>query len=413
MLFNLSESSSILWLYAERYLMGGTRSYSPYAELNEMDPIWHPDSNIHSFNVSCFWLEVSKNTCFLKNKSNNSNQPLINFYSPDKNRFLLPIHPATISLLPLPVQQRILNLIPGPSLTVSPTSSTRTLYVHNSNGLEKCPHHFLKLHFPGRISRFIRSITPKDVIHQLWISEQLQNENFPHLPDLCGGYTQFEQEHSIGFLIRANYQDSSLTDSFFTIPGYSFYGIDKNSPNDPPLLAQLPYFFKETVKDFVVNRIILPLVNLWIKIVKNLGVIPELHGQNVLFCFSRCCSVSSIHFRDSDLFIDNRIRHKLNKSSCPINIDKLDYESEITTEQILSLSYDGFLVHHFLSMIATCVRDWFGIPVSVFREATVKAFRNAGGDLYLTSKKIYHYDNQLRLNGQFNLIEQTSFDLWR
>jgi len=412
MFFDASSDPIMLWLYAERYLLGGTRTYSPFALINEMDPVWQPDSDVCSLKLPCFWIDTSKHAKFIC-KSPRMSPSIKEFYSPEHSKFLLPIHPATIPLLPSDVLCQIKELIPGPKLDVSPTSSTRTLYVHGANGSDKCPQHFLKLHFPGRISRFFRSMTHEDVIHQLWASEQIQKAKIPHLPDLGGGYALSNQDLSIGFLIRSTLPENALNGLFFTVPGYSLFGIDKNSPADPPLLEQLHRHFGETSKDFLLNRIIIPTVVLWVKTVSTVGIIPELHGQNVLFSFSRCGSVSSISFRDSDLFVDSRIRKQLGIKAFPTKFVVPYYNCNVTSEQVLSLCYDGFLIHHFLAKIAACAKDWFGIPASVFRDAAISAFHTAGGGALPISELVFYFDDQLHPEEQFILIEKPSFDVWR
>jgi hypothetical protein len=412
LIFSASQEPTELWLYAERYLLIGTRSYSPLAKINEMDAKWQPDSETPSFEVPCFWIEVSQHDKFIYNP-HPLNLDLTKFYSPTPDRFLLPVHPATIPLLPLLVQDRIKELSPGPRLNASPTSSTRTLYIHGVSGSDTCPQHFLKLHFPGQISRFIRSLTRDDVIRQIWISGLIQKARLPHLPDLGGGYALPHENSSIGFLYRPIRTENGLDNPFFILPGYALYGLDKNSPSDPPLLAQLPYYFRESPLDFIVTRIIVPTVNLWVRTVSTLGIIPELHGQNLLFCFNRIGSVSSVSFRDSDLFIiDALIRRYLGVNRDQLPIKTLNENSKLTSDQALSLCYDAFLVNHFLVRVAAFAENWFDIPVSILRDATILAFRATGGDALLSQNRIYYFDDRFK-GEDFVLVEKQSFGLWR
>lgn len=412
MLFDTSQDPFKLWIYAERYLSVGARSYSPFAEINEMDVTWQPSSNVPAFSIPCFWVERSQHAEFTC-KSHRMIPDLADFYSPSSDRFLLPVHPAAIPLLPLIVQNKIKKLSPGPKLNVSPTASTRTVYVNGAYGSDRCPQHFLKLHFPGRISRFTRQMTKENVLHQLWVNEQIQKTRLPYLPDLGGGYIMAQENLSIGFLLRSIWPESYLQKPFFILPGFSLYSGDQYSPTDPPILVQLPQYFGETAVTFIVKRIIIPSINLWVKTVCILGLIPELHGQNILFCFKHEDKESLICFRDLDLFIDHRIRCQINNNQCDLQIGTLEYYANGNPEQILSLSYDGFLVHHFLGRVAILADDWFGIKVSVLRDAAISAFRAAGGDSLRLSNKTYYYDNQLHEGEQFVLTEHPKFDLWR
>ena len=410
--FDASLDPLQLWLYAERYISLGTRSYSPFADINEMDDIWRPGAITARFQVPCFWVDTGEDSSFFS-ESEQLNPILLDFYLRKDNRFLLPIHPATLNLLPLSIRQQINELKPGPRLAVSPTSSTRTLYVHEADGPNECPSHFLKLHFPRRISRFIRSLTKEHVIKQLWVSKQMQGARLPHLPDLAGGYALPHHESSVGFLVRNPCQMDDVDLPRFTLPGYSLFGRDIRSPLDPPLMVQIQRYFHDNAADFVVNRIIVPTVNLWVKAVSKVGIVPELHGQNVLFCFNKYGSESSICFRDSDLFIDNYIRGQLGLDKQLFDSRAIDNSCEWATEEYLSLCYDGFLIHHFLSKIADCAEYWFHIPSGLLREAATSAFHASGGDTLPISNEAFYFDNQLHSGERFVLVKQPSFELWR
>lgn len=412
MIFDASQDPLALWLYAERHLSLGVRSYSPFSGFSEMDTDYRPDSAVRNFAVPCVWVEASQDAKFIF-ESHRLARDLAEFYSPEPGRFLLPIHPATIPLLPFSVRALIEESATGPNLEVSPTSSTRTVYVHGSNGSDKCPRHFLKLHFPGRISRFVRTMTRKDVVHQLRVSEQIQRALLPHLPDLGGGYALSHGNSSVGFLLRSTRPECGLKDAFFTLPGFSLYGGDRLAPDDPPLLAQLPCHFRESPADFIINRIIVPMIELWVRTVSDLGIIPELHGQNALFCFDCRGSVSSVCFRDSDLFTGVRIRRICDPECSEPRIDAMNDCALVGSDRILSLPYDGFLAHHFLEAIAAFAERLFGIQACILRDAAKSAFRTAGGDTLPLSKNIFYYDNHLHPGRQFVLTEHPSFELWR
>lgn len=377
-----------------------------------MAAAYQPETASPTFRVPCFWIDDASDAEFTCSSGLVSAQ-LAAVYSPERRKVLLPIHPAAIPLLPLSIQDRLTKFAIGPTLEVSPTSSTRTVYVHRIDGLETVPQHFVKLHFPGRISRFARSLSWEEVTQQLWISKQIAARRLPHLPDLGGGCALLCGGSSIGFLLRSARPNCDLGDEVFTVPGFSLFGADRLAPEDPSLLAQLPRLFHEDAADFIVGRIVVPIVKLWVGIVSGSGIIPELHGQNVLFCFDVRRLNSSVCFRDCDLFIDRNIRHRLGLDCSDLPIASGDNFERVGSDQLLSLLYDAFLVHHFLARIAAFAEKRFNIKAGVLREAARAAFRAAGGNDLPLSEKRFYYDDRLYPGKQFVLTEHASLELWR
>ena len=412
MRLDIAQNPIAVWLYAERYLSIGVRSYSPFSAINEVPPVYQPESAAPVFSVPTFWIDNVSDAEFTCSSDRISSE-LAAIYSPDRRMVLLPIHPAAIPLLSLATQNGLKKLPVGPSLEVSPTSSTRTVYVHRVDGFTTVPQHFLKLHFPGRISRFVRSLTWEEVRQQLWISREIQRARLHHLPDLGGGHALSRGGSSVSFLLRSAQPVCDLGDRFFTVPGFSLYGGDRLVPEDPPLLVQLPQLFGESAADFIVGRIIVPTVELWVRIVSRTGTIPELHGQNVLFCFDLSGLGSSVCFRDFDLFIDRTICQAIGVDCPDLPIASREESKRVDTDQLLSLSYDGFLVHHFLARIAGLAEDRFGIPRHVIRGAARAAFKAAGGNNLPVAEKCFYYQNRLYPGKQFTLREDASFELWR
>src|SRR5205085_2535435 len=74
---------------------------------------------------------------------------------------LFVIHPEAWSCLEAPLAEQLRALPRGESICVAPTASTRT--VLTVNGLAGAPTHFLKLHYPRRISRFNRRLRFKNI----------------------------------------------------------------------------------------------------------------------------------------------------------------------------------------------------------------------------------------------------------
>jgi hypothetical protein len=351
------DNPSGFWLYAERYMSVGTRTYSPFAEINEIEPVYRPEALNERFQISSKRIPV-EHGAFLS--ASEIDQSIAKIYEL-RSSFLLPVHPATVSRLPAASRKALESFEAGPTFDVSPTASTRTVYVHSNDDAGLLPPHFIKLHFPGRISRFVRSLTEDDVMHQLGVSREVQQRGLPCLPDVAGGYTVFSSDSSIGYILRSFTPRCGLAPPFFTMPGFGLYGRDRHSPDDPYLLQQLPQALGLSANEFLINRVVIPAIELWLRVALDCGIVPELHGQNILFCFDLKTRRTAICFRDMDVTIDPRLR-KL------FGLPVADFEDTddralgvAAPDQLLSLSYDGLLVHHFLARVAALGHQCFGI----------------------------------------------------
>lgn len=414
MLFDATIDPGQLWLHAERYLTVGSRNYSRFARNNDVPIEFQPSSENQRFLIPSVWIKKSlqKGSELLCDKAS---ETIAGPYGPDSDRFLLPIHPATLRLLPAEAQRKIASLPVGPGIVVSPTSSTRTVYVHGWQGGAFVPNHFLKLHYPGRISRFVRSLTRDDVLHQLAVCARVERAGLPCLPELAGAYGVLDEATSIGYLIRCFEPKCGLENGFFTVPGFALHSLDQFAPAEPPLLTQLPRILRLDPVDLVINRIVVPSVRLWIELVRRCAIIPELHGQNILFCFELREARSAVCLRDFDISIDPRLGSTLGLDVAqPLYDGAEDYAIDVaTSDQLLSLSYDGFLVHHFLAPLARFAEEYFAIKQAAVREAVKSIVCGMEDIAPLLGETAFYFDDQLYPGEAFRLIEHPSFEIWR
>jgi len=252
----------------------------------------------------------------------------------------------------------------------------------------------------------------EEVLHELWVSNQMRTNGLSYLPDIAGGYAT-SQHGSVGFVVRSASMDGYATARAFTLPGFSLYGGDALAPDDPPLLAQLPQLFGERPVEFLANRVVIPAVQLWVRTVVQLGLIPELHGQNALLWFDGTLRRSAVCGRDSDLFALPDVRRSLGLDVADPRLYPVPGHSEDRAQQYLSLCYDGFLSHHFLERLASVAVEHLGIEAQELRNAAKYAFRNAGGAALPLTKKMYYYDDNLRDGEEFGLVEFGGCAPWR
>ena len=165
---------------------------------------------------------------------------------------------------------------------MAPTASTRTvLTTETSTGV---PHHFVKLHYPRRISRFNRRLRQKNVHNSVAGSGDVANvrfEKFAYLPDALG-FTFGKDASAWGFLVREIKPRPFVEGKRFLIPYFALYGGDLKSPDDQPLLVQLIERLQADPQPFVIDEIMVPVLECWAKVVQERGILLESHAQNVL-----------------------------------------------------------------------------------------------------------------------------------
>ncbi|MGZ3797377.1 MAG: short-chain oxidoreductase, partial [Pseudobdellovibrionaceae bacterium] len=207
------------FIYMERYVNEHTKSYSPFASLSEVQYQYQPSSDFEFFDLVSVTVPLSKASIFHANPS----KELFDFYVRDENiRFM--IHPEIWSCdEKIAKLDELRSLNKMESLRVSPTASTRTVLTRDTKDF--CPPHFVKLHYPRRISRFNRRLRYKIIRNSIGVTkdlEQINFEKFAYLPD-CLGFTFGKEKNSWGFLVR-EFQPRPYLQNRFLIPFFSLYG---------------------------------------------------------------------------------------------------------------------------------------------------------------------------------------------
>jgi len=368
-----------LWQYAERYLGVGTRSYSSYADDLEMDRRYHPLFGDPSFALPTFVVPPGRG----------GSLTLPSWYSLGDGGFLLPVHPEIASLVDLS------DLSPGPVLEAVPSANGRTVFV-TTDGV---PAHFLKLHYPKRMSRFVRRLRRPVIELQVWAAQELVAAGLPVMPELGGGW----HEDGWGFLVRA-----LDTGPGFTVPLFSLYGGDAGQPDDPPLLRQLIDASGLSPLSYVADRIVEPMVRLWVSGLLRTGCLLETHGQNTLFRFT-LDGFTAIAYRDSAIYVDAALR--AGRSLPPTNVIPRDVP--MPAGEVYSLTYDSFMGHHALSYVADLARSHYGVRPSELHEVARAAFASSSAGLLAMPSTTFYYDDALHEDGSWKLVDTGRPPVWR
>lgn len=396
------------WQYAERYLGGGTRTYSRYAADLDIAAEHHPQHGAPRFGVPTFWVDPGRGSYLPGGIAS----PLPARYRRGE-AFLLPVHPGTL-VVP-GVAADLAGCPPGPPVQVVPSANARTVFVERIDGAP-VPPHFLKLHYPRRLSRFTRRLRRPVIALQLWVAEELAAIGIPLLPEVAGAVVGTDPVQAWGFLVR----EAELPGAAawpVTVPLFALYGRDLRAPADPTLLEQLVVHSGEEAEQWVCRRLIEPMITQWTEALLRTGCAVELHGQNTLLGLSADLRATRIGYRDCAVYVDPAIRAErgLTRPLPPRNVISQDVRKP--RPQVLSLVYDSFLGHHTLAFVARLAQERFGVSPAALHRYAKKVFAEAVaarcGPRDLLPPTVYYYDDQLHPDGDWRLVDTGALPNWR
>jgi hypothetical protein len=390
------------WQYAERYLGVGTRTYSSYAGDLDIAPAYHPQLGAPSFTAPSLRVPDELGAYL----TNTIPSDLHALYRLPGGGFLLPVHPNALDSEDLAVRDELSRCAPGPDFALVPSANARTGFVTAIGGAP-VPPHFVKLHYPRRLSRFTRRLRRPVIGLQLWVADELARAGLPLLPEVGGGYVGASPTDAWGFLVRAA---QPLRDGLdYTVPLFALYGRDYHRPADPPLLEQLIVASGEPAEAFVAERVIRPMVRMWVRAVLRTGCPLETHGQNTLFAFTPDGRETAILYRDSAIYVDASLRGP--GELPPTNVIPRDVP--MPADEVFSLTYDSFMGHHALDYVAALAWERFGVPPEALHEAAGATFRAEARGRRLLPDTVFYYDDVLYETGDWKLIDTGRRPVWR
>jgi hypothetical protein len=391
-----------LWAYAERYLGHRTRSYSAFAADMEVDDAYHPQRGPASFELPTFRIPHEAGA-YLRNGIAST---LHDLYTTD-GWFLLPVHPQTLATLD---RAGLAPFAAGPAVTVVPSANVRTVFVTAIDGGRVEPH-FLKLHYPRRLSRFTRRLRRPIIGLQLWVADELARIGAPVLPEVAGAVLGHDPRQAWGYLVREPPAGSSTMP--YTVPFFALHGGDVRAPRDPTLLEQLIVRSGESPAAFVAERIVRPVVRLWVTVAQEIGCALEMHGQNTVFQFSADATATRVAYRDCGIYVDPALRKArgLPDDLPPTNV--IGRDVPWPSEQVFSLAYDSFTGHHALSYLARLAHDRFGVDEEDLRRVAREEFARHASPDRLLPETVYYYDDHIHDDGAFVLVDTGAAPTWR
>jgi hypothetical protein len=201
--------------------------------------------------------------------------------------------------------------------TVSPTSSGRTVHA-----LTKPAFH-LKMHYDAVIGRMHRALTAREASYALYISRVIcQGVRSGTLPSSFGILPEFGARVSgpgapsglpeIGLVIRDLEAVCPTGAPFALVPAFALFSPDVNTPSDDTLLVQLARRSTLPPSEFLLTRLLFPLVDSYFSLLIRTGLQGEFHAQNVLVGLDPDGGVAQVVLRDMEsVDTDESLRDEL------------------------------------------------------------------------------------------------------
>jgi hypothetical protein len=394
-------------LEMERYVDGGAKSYSAFAARTEAAPCYRPESDVSSFDLVAANVPKDRVTVFTADPS-----PVLADHFVREQGILFPVHPETFDIRSLGGFDELHALPREAQIRVAPTASTRTVFVlERTDGV---PSHFLKLHYPVRISRFNRRLRTKNIQNSVAVTHELEDiraKRFAYLPDVLG-VTFGSGADAWGFVVREA-SPHPCVEGRFLIPGFALFATDLRHPDDPPLLAQMIERLDADPLSFAVEEILAPIVECWCTVARDHGFLLESHAQNTLLEIDSDFRPCRIVHRDFDVWIDVEARRRSGLDESWMNGTGPDLGVPI--EQRYSVVYDRFIGHGFFDYLLGTLKRNYGIAeervLRRVRETFHRAFPDA--DRFFPSDTTFYFGDSPPSGSEFVLEDLRRPPVWR
>ena len=256
-------------IYSERYLNDSKGRFEDYSEVN---PRFDPQGSLPYMHLPYALLPKESCAVFASEPS----QDLLDwvrvgsahkfFWHPDVMRPYLQI---------------------AGSVCAQPASSTRTLMTEAGEGYRV----YIKTDLDKKHFRFVRRLQRSSVEHSVAVCADLRElvatgvamRRFAFLPASLGIVVEGGEHEGSGVIYREVIPVPPVQDRRVLLPYRALYATDPYSPKDSPLLVQVVKMHGgDSPLEYFVSEIVGPVLEAWVLLVFQRGLLPELHGQNSL-----------------------------------------------------------------------------------------------------------------------------------
>jgi siderophore synthetase component len=371
-----------LYLFLERYINDGSSSgfdlglpekYSPFNKGQFLEiPFFNDDGRKH--------LQIGT---------------IPNFLGKDFKKIPFLIHPLIVEEI-----RDFKNLISRSSqkIKVEPTASGRTVFWEDGQNKG-----FIKLHFPLVLGRFNRELnlfrwlSALERSRELFSSLPLFPTSLGFLYDSGGTFHQDQkQKLNFGTIFREATPRPIRKNQTLLIPSFSLFAVTRNNGRGQSVLADFNEEIKIDDEQFL-SLFVYPLIDSYIFMISELGIIPECNAQNLLYEYDLKQQTTRIIIRDmGDCFVDFAIRERQNLHTNFCSYKTLDPSKHKDIYQRRSFAFDFKLSHYVLLPLIQeyCnVKGYDSLKI-ITKVKTYFTSKFAEYKDYFNSTKWYSYPNE-------------------
>jgi hypothetical protein len=211
--------------YMERYVNEGTQTYSPFAARTEVAPQFQPRSDLPSFELVTVHAPEERVSVFQAEPAGS----LREFYlRPDG--VLFAVHPETWGSFGVENLDKLHSLPRGKPIQVAPTASTRTVLALEH--AMDAPLHFIKLHYPQRISRFNRRLRRANIQNSVALTLAIGHEFFDCLLGVLKHFYAVDEDSERSRVKEAFHRAFPEADGFFPAQTMFYFSNEPKPGNE-------------------------------------------------------------------------------------------------------------------------------------------------------------------------------------
>jgi hypothetical protein len=259
------------------------RPNNPLATFSAFPEKYQPGAKPYNLLV----YEVDRQKCLIFT-SDEVDKSLLEFYLPKEGKIKFVVHPVNLDH-PNMLNIEEIKQLASTTILVSPTSSTRTVFVLNQDDL---PDHCLKPHADLFITRWRRHMEKRKVLQAVAITKMLEKSNafkedktLAYFAESIGVVYGKDKKDDWGYIVREMESSPKLDLKRSYVPLNSLYMPDKREPKQDPYLVLIINKHKKDPENFI-KEILTKLIDGWVKVYLETGILLEPHGQNVVIEFS-------------------------------------------------------------------------------------------------------------------------------
>jgi hypothetical protein len=198
------------------------------------------------------------------------------------------------------------------------------------------------------------------------------------------------------------------------IPYFALYAGDLKHGGHPPLLVQMIERLHVEPESFVVDEIMIPVVECWAKVVRERGILLECHAQNILLEIDRDFHPRRVVHRDFDVWVDADVRRQAGLD-VPFMGSSVGSDTPFPKEQHYSLVYDRFIGHELFNYLLGVVKHFYQADELRVRRRVAKAFHRCfpDSDGFLPARTTFYFSDELLPGNEFKLVNLKRVPEWR